>query len=513
MMDALWSRLTSIRGRLVVWYLGVLAVLLFGLCLMQTVTLRDYLRSTTAANMAQAAQSELAAVGPCFVTSPADLHRRAQALARLLGSDTVGTSIVTRTGRILAAHPFGPSGTTERLALSVADTRQAIDSAPIGKAVPSPGDGSSSCATASFSQAVHPPSVRSSGLLLMAIPLGPARHPVGYAILGHSMAAEDATLLHVRLTLWIGASILLLIAAIVALPIINRALRPLRRVTGTAEAIAAGDLAQRANLTPAIDEIGRLGNAFDTMVDRLQSALATTRASEERMRHFMADASHELRTPLTVLRGTSQVLLRQRELTQDEVDAAVSAIHDEAARLSRLVDDLLTLSRLDAGGALDPHPVVISSFLEQFLDRYSSAWPSRPISIDVGSLNGTKAQVDPEALRRILTNLVDNAARYSTAGKPIAITGELTSNTVSIAVRDAGPGLRREDAERVFERFYRANKSRSRLSGGSGLGLAIVHALVQQSRGTIRIDTAPDRGTTVAITLPRPGERTTAVVG
>jgi two-component system OmpR family sensor kinase len=338
------------------------------------------------------------------------------------------------------------------------------------------------------------------------VPLGPPGTIVGYAILGRSLAPASATLVRVLLVFALGAAVALLLAVLVALPIINRALRPLRRVTETAEAIAGGDLEQRANLAHSRDEVGRLGEAFDTMVDRLQAAIAERAASEERMRRFLADASHELRTPATVLRGASQVLLRQGAQGQPDLLAPLRDMHEEAIRLSRLVDDLLTLSRLDAGQQMAPQPVELRSFLSAFVDRYRSVWPSRTIHLDAGSLNGATARVDPEALRRMLTNLVDNAARYSRSDGAITITGEPAPHTVSIAVADEGPGLRYEDARQVFDRFYRANKSRSRDSGGTGLGLAIVHGLVEQSGGKIDMETGPDRGTTVTVTLPRASE-------
>jgi two-component system OmpR family sensor kinase len=239
------------------------------------------------------------------------------------------------------------------------------------------------------------------------------------------------------------------------------------------------------------------------MVDRLQAALSASTESEERMRRFLADASHELRTPLTVLRGTSQLLQRHDQLDPAETAATLKAIQDEAERMSRLVDDLLTLSKVDAGVPLDPHPVTIRRFLEDFVQQYASAWPARTLEMQTSSLNGTQASIDPDALQRVITNLVENAARYSTAGEPITIEGEAGVDTVSIRVKDAGPGFVEEDAKHVFERFYRGNKSRARANGGSGLGLSIVHALVQQSHGEIQIDTGPDRGTTVVITLPR----------
>jgi two-component system OmpR family sensor kinase len=207
-----------------------------------------------------------------------------------------------------------------------------------------------------------------------------------------------------------------------------------------------------------------------------------------------------------VLRGTSQLLLRHNQLDPEETAITLQAIQDEAERMSRLVDDLLTLSKVDAGVPLDPHPIAVRGFLEEFVERYAPAWPARTLQIQTSSLNGTRASIDPDALRRVLTNLIENAARYSTVGEPITIQGEAGADTVSIRVKDAGPGFVAEDAKHVFERFYRGNKSRARANGGSGLGLSIVQALVQQSHGTIELDTGPDRGTTVAITLPRLSE-------
>jgi two-component system OmpR family sensor kinase len=294
-----------------------------------------------------------------------------------------------------------------------------------------------------------------------------------------------------------------LLAALAALPLINRALRPLRRVADTAASIAAGDFSQRANLTRSRDEIGRLGMAFDAMVDRLQSAIAAASASEERMRRFLADASHELRTPVTVLRGTSQVLLNQAGDDSLEYRAALKDMHEEAVRLSKLVDDLLTLSRIDEGQQLAPERVEVRPYLEEFIDHYGRLWEKRPIVAEVEHLNGAAAWVDREALRRILTNLIDNAARYSRPGAPITVGGIAGTETVSLTVADAGPGLTPAQAEHVFERFYRANQARSRNSGGSGLGLAIVQGLAQESGGTIELDTAPDRGTKVTVVLKR----------
>ena len=509
----LFPRLTSVRGQLVLGYLLVLAVVLLGLGIFQTVTLGGYLRTAMADSMRSASGAELAVLGPCFISSPADLKTDAQTLAGLLGSHDTAVKIVSRDGQVLADHGLGPPGATHPLRLSDATIQRVINSARPVVALGSTTLTTDLCSNSPqaviererFHRILHSQNhsgIQDGNRLLVAIPLGPPNKIVGFAILGNSLTSANNTLSQARLVFGLGAIVALLLSALIALPLINRALRPLRRVTIIAEDIAAGDLEKRANLPHVPDETGRLGKAFDLMVDRLQTALTEATASEERMRHFLADASHELRTPLTVLRGTSQVLLRQSQPDPEALHAGLVDIHEEAVRLSRLVDNLLTLTRLDEGQVLDPQPVQVRSFLDDFVDRYGGAWPERRFEARYSQLDGTTAYVDPEALRRVLTNLVENAARYSAPAGKIILEGSATSSYVNLAVSDEGPGMATQDAEHIFERFYRANKSRSRRSGGTGLGLAIVEALVEQSGGELHLDTGPERGTTVTFTLP-----------
>jgi two-component system OmpR family sensor kinase len=224
------------------------------------------------------------------------------------------------------------------------------------------------------------------------------------------------------------------------------------------------------------------------------------------MRRFLADASHELRTPLTALRGTSQVLLRAPDLDAPEVAAAVEGIHQEAVRLSNLVNDLLTLTRLDAKESLHPEEIPLGTFMDDFRDRYAGAWPTREIEFDRSAFDGAHIWADPDAVRRMLLNVVDNAAKYSEAPSPILVTGDAGPDEVTIRIEDRGPGLSAEEREHVFDRFYRGGRDRSRRPGGSGLGLSIVQALAQRSAGSVSFETEPGRGTTVAITLPTNAE-------
>jgi signal transduction histidine kinase len=506
------KRLSSIRGQLVAWYIGVLAVLLVALGVFQSITLRDYLRTSTTHSLRTAAYGELSLLGPCYIQSRAKLNGNADTLARLLGSPQTSVMIVTPSGQTLASYEPSNPNARQPLRLSASIVHSLISGVGASRSPLPAGISLRACPKPSTPHTVRQHStalgwtsslVSGGSVLVVAVPLGPPGRPLGYAILGRSLQDANAIASRLILVFALGALAALILATSIAVPIINRALSPLGRVTETAELIAAGNLEERANLTSSRDEVGRLGQAFDAMVDRLQQAVSATAASEERMRQFLADASHELRTPVTVLRGASQVLLRQEANGRSELTDALGDMHEEAVRLAKLVDDLLTLSRLDGQERLVAQPVDIRSALQEFVDRYGRVWEGRRITLDTAGMAGMRASVDPVALQRILTNLIDNAARYSRPGGAVTLGAGVSEAMVAIHVSDEGPGLTDRDAARVFERFYRVNKSRSRSSGGTGLGLSIVRGLVEQSGGTITIETGPERGTTVTFTLPR----------
>jgi two-component system, OmpR family, sensor kinase len=498
----------TLRGRILLSQLGLFAVLLLGLGIVQSSILSGYLHDSTVDSIRQPARTELVVLGPCFVSTAADLDRNAQVLAQLLGTGNTGVKIVDRRGAALADHALGVGGAARPLELSAATVQTLIASVPASTARGSGTRGPRCTAGASgpVTRAQPPPSATTSAddFVLVAVALGPPGKPVGYAILGRSLSVEEATVHRVRNIFAVGALAALLMGALVSLVLTGLALRPLRSVTMTAEEIAAGDLHRRTNIRTR-DEVGRLGSAFDRMIGRLEEAFSRVTQSEQRMRRFLADASHELRTPLTALRGTSQVLLRHSDEDRPEVTAAIRDIHHEAVRLSNLVDDLLTLNRMDAEEPLQPEEISLPAFMNDFGDRYSGAWPNRKVDFSREAFERVRVWADPEALRRMLLNVVDNAAKHSSAPSPITVTAEANAETVAIEVRDEGPGLSAEDRKHVFDRFYRGSESRSRRTGGSGLGLAIVQALAQRSAGSVSLDSAPDRGTTVTIVLPTTG--------
>ncbi|WP_308250328.1 sensor histidine kinase [Sphaerisporangium fuscum] len=300
--------------------------------------------------------------------------------------------------------------------------------------------------------------------------------------------------------------------------LVRRSLRPLVEIERTAGAIAGGDLSRRVPLRHRRTEMGRLGRAINGMLAQIEAAFEDreaseiaarksafeARRSEDRMRRFVADASHELRTPLTSIRGYAE-LYRHEAPSLAEATRLMRRIEDEAARMGILVDDLLLLARLDQQRPLERRPVdVLSLAAGAVLDAQTLA-PDR--EIDLVRLDGADGPVtvtgDEARLHQVISNLVGNVLRHTPSGTAFRVgVGELEGSVV-IEVTDEGPGLAPGDAERVFERFYRADPSRTRNGGGgTGLGLSIAAALVQAHGGAITVDSDPGKGATFRVALP-----------
>lgn len=300
------------------------------------------------------------------------------------------------------------------------------------------------------------------------------------------------------------------LASIIAFITVTRQFAPLARVERTAAAIAAGDLSRRVAVERPASEIGRLSRSLNAMLAHIERAFAARTASETKMRRFVADASHELRTPLVTIRGYSE-LYRHGALQKDEdVAAAMGRIESEAIRMGQLVEDLLTLARIDEQRPLEMKPLDLMVLGHDAAFDARATAPDRSITIigvDGGPPRPTPTKGDEARLRQVVANLMTNALRYTPRGSPIEIAVGVApvlhghSDSV-LEVRDHGPGISEEDAAKVFERFYRADTSRHRQTGGTGLGLAIVAALVAQHDGTVRLEETPGGGATLSIRLP-----------
>lgn len=329
-------------------------------------------------------------------------------------------------------------------------------------------------------------------------------------VIGLPLQSVDDVLKHASLVVTGVGLLTLLLASLIASWTVSRSFRPLARVEKTAAAIAAGDLSRRVDVENPGTELGRLSRSLNAMLAHIETAFAARTASEARMRQFAADASHELRTPLVTIRGFSELYRHGALTTQEDVATAMGRIESEAKRMGSMVEDLLLLARLDEQRPLQQKPVDLQLLAHDAVVDTQASDRSRVISLtglDGGPAAAAPVLGDEAKLRQVVGNLVGNALRYTPEGSPIELAvgvravedGQLRS---VIEVRDHGPGISAEDASKVFERFYRADTSRTRETGGSGLGLAIVAAIVGSHAGSVRVENTDGGGATLVVSLP-----------
>ena len=290
----------------------------------------------------------------------------------------------------------------------------------------------------------------------------------------------------------------LLVLAGAAWALVRVGLRPLEKISDTADAIAAGDLSRRVEVTEPRTEVGRLGLAFNAMLARLEEAFGAREASESRLRRFLADVSHELRTPLASIRGYSELFRMGAARKPEDADRAMTRIEEEAARMGVLVEDLLTLARLDEVRDRPAEAVDVSQLAEDAAADARALDAARTISVDAGEESIVLG--DANQLRQVLANLPANAVVHTPSGAPISIAVRRENGSVELEVRDHGPGLPTDHPEELFERF-----SRNGERGGAGLGLAIVAGIVFAHGGTVSAANAGGGGATFVVRLPLAG--------
>ena len=300
-------------------------------------------------------------------------------------------------------------------------------------------------------------------------------HSGATVIVATSLADVDATLRRLLLIELLVTGAVVAGLAALGLWVVRLGLRPLDAIGTTAEAIAAGDLTRRVERAESRTEVGRLGLALNTMLGQIESAFTAKDASERRLRRFVADASHELRTPLAAVRAYAELFSRGAAENPDDLERSMSGIRRESERMSVLVDDLLLLARLDEGRPLDRAATALDGVVGEAVDAARALDPDRPIRTEI---EPALVEGDRDRLRQALDNLLANVRAHTPAGTPVDIRLSRADDIAVLDVADQGPGLAPEDEQRVFERFYRADPSRSRASGGVGLGLSIVAAIV-----------------------------------
>ena len=278
-------------------------------------------------------------------------------------------------------------------------------------------------------------------------------------------------------------------ATLLGFAAIRRILRPLKRISKGAESIeATGDLSRRVGGKGPSDEVGRLAEAFDGMLAKLEEAFR----SQQR---FLSEASHELRTPITVARGRLELLQESNPSDQE----TVSSVIEELDRMARVVDHLLLLARLDEGMDLSIEPVEVELVMREALLRGMLARPhDAVVEVDPGLF----ALADAERLLQVLTNLVRNSLQHGGEGTRLTLTARAQGSHAAITVADTGRGIAEEDLPHLFERFYRGASARQQTPTGAGLGLAIVASLVEAMHGHVSVTSRPGEGTVFTITLP-----------
>jgi two-component system, OmpR family, sensor kinase len=351
--------------------------------------------------------------------------------------------------------------------------------------------------------------------------IGPVDDPINSGVpatvvIGLSTDDEHRTLARlISLEVIIGGAAILLAFGATTWGV-RRSLRNLYQVTGTAREVAAelspsgAGLDRRVPVTDEGSEVGQLAESMNTLLAAVETQFAARLESEQRMRQFLADASHELRTPLTSIRGYAELARMQRTANGDRpaTDADnLDRIESEGTRMSRLVDDLLLLARGDADAeaarAVHRELLDLAGILDDAVSGSRAAFPDRPIDLELGALPAVVG--DRDQLLRVVRNLVNNAAVHTEAGRPIRVHGFADAGGAVVTVADGGPGLPPDQAAHVFERFWRADKARTRARGGTGLGLSIVAAIVRAHGGSVRFDSTVEGGSTVTVWLPAAG--------
>jgi two-component system OmpR family sensor kinase len=328
--------------------------------------------------------------------------------------------------------------------------------------------------------------VSGGGTLVLAFPLGDAENALSTLLLIEGIVTVAVLAGVAALALWL----------------VRLGMRPLTRMELAAERIAEGDLSHRVDPSDERTEVGRLGRALNAMLTKIEAAFAERRASEDRLRRFVADASHELRTPLTSIRGYAE-LFGRADVKPEDLAKSMRRIEEESTRMSELVEELLLLARLDQGRALERAPLDLARIAADAVEDARAVQPERRIEIDQ---NGSVMMEGDEArIRQVAANLISNALVHTPATARVRVRVAKVAEDAVLEVSDDGPGLAPDQAAKVFDRFFRVDPARSRQTGSAGLGLSIVAAIVHAHGGEVSLDSAPGAGARFIVRLPRNG--------
>ncbi|MFI9382307.1 sensor histidine kinase [Kutzneria sp. NPDC052558] len=456
-----WLRLRSLRSRLLA---GVLAVTAAGLLTADVVgvfALSNYLLKRTDTQVADALSANVNKVSPAG-TLPVGQSN----------DDLCAMTVIDPSGRVL--HQYGAAN---GLPIPPLSTLQSI---------------ANSRGTVTISGADD------FRIMVGALPEG------RYLMVSQSLRLSAATIYQLVAIEAVVTALALALAAVLALRVSRFVMRPLDRMTDTAELIAEGEMSHRVRVDDSPTEVARLGTSLNQMLGRLEHSFTQRQAAEEGLRQFVADASHELRTPLTSITGYAQLVRHGALADPDDLADAMRRVEEEAKRMAALVDELLLLARLDQGRPLESSPVDLVALAEAAVGDARAADCSRTVRLAVADDGEHLVRGDRSRLHQLLANLLGNVRAHTPPGTAAEVRISRDGEHEVIDVLDEGPGIAAEQRDKVFERFFRGDASRSRTAGpadGSGLGLSIVAAIAAAHGGHAGVQPS-EHGAWLRVTLP-----------
>jgi two-component system heavy metal sensor histidine kinase CusS len=342
---------------------------------------------------------------------------------------------------------------------------------------------------------IDSPSGETYRAIVAAVPRDPAGKEVWTVQAAVDLTQEQIILGQQRIWVWTVLTAALIFCPAVGFVIARRGTRPLREVAETARHIGSSTLNERIHAEGYPVEVRVLATAFNAMLERLEESFA-------RLSRFSADIAHELRTPVNNIRGETEVALARARTPEEYIEVLGSCL-EESVRLSELVESLLFLARSESpGDHLKRTPEHLGRLLTDLCDYYEATAAEMGVTLAASADPDIVAEVDRALLQRALGNLVSNALAHCSAGSGIWLSAQRDDGRIRFEIRDTGSGISVDALPRVFDRFYRADRARSRDSGGAGLGLAIVKQIVVLHGGDVQIASEPGRGTTVSVVLP-----------
>ena len=316
-----------------------------------------------------------------------------------------------------------------------------------------------------------------------------------------SLAGVDRAIGRLRRLALLFGSIGVVIASALTALVVRRSFRPVDAMVATAGLIAAGDLSARVPAADPDTELGRLGGSLNAMLGTIEAANHERDEKERVLRQFVADASHELRTPLSSVLGYVELYRAGALQAPNELGRAMDHIDGQAQRMTRLVDDLLLLAKLDRNDFLRREVVDLVAVVKTIGAEFEVLHPEFPLVVELPDV--AEAEIDVDRFRQVVDNLLVNVRVHTVPSTKVELAVVVDGSDVVLRVADNGPGIASPDRTRVFERFWRADNSRGRKSGGSGLGLAIVSSIATAHGGAVSIEDRSGGGTSVVVRLPR----------